>query len=89
MSTATEILIMMSKVQPKIDAMMRRQEVVLRDLVIYGTSIALGREVCAKRARKLRRRGEDVRFSGLSKTGKPRFCWMRRVDPLSIYLESP
>ncbi len=87
MSTATEILMMMSKVQPTIDAMMRRQEVVLRDLVIYGTSIALGREVCAKRARKLRKRGEDVRFRGLSKTGKRRFCWMRRIEPKIMFLE--
>lgn len=34
------------------------------------------REVCAKRARKLRKRREMIQFSHHSKTGKARYIWM-------------
>lgn len=87
MSTATEILMRMNEAQPKIDAMMRRISPMMHYLLSYGTAVALGREVSEKRARKLRRRGEDVFFRGRSKTGKPRYCWMRRIDPRIMYLE--
>lgn len=87
MSTAAEIQAMMAEVAPTFKAIQRALESRMSDLLNYGASIALGREVSAKRARKLRRRGEDVRYLGTTKTGRFRYCWMRRDDPLSIYLE--
>lgn len=85
MSAATEILARMEEMTPKVEALHRHFENRTRDLMVYGTSVAIGRGVCAKRARKLRRRGEDVRYVGRSKTGKPRYCWMRRIDPRIMY----
>lgn len=35
-----------------------------------------GREVCARRAAKIRRRGDNVGFVGRTKTGKARYGWM-------------
>lgn len=89
MSTALEILARMAEARPMVEALSRSFENKVRDLMVYGTFVAIGREVCAKRARKLRRRGEEVRYVGPSKAGKPRYRWMRRIDPRTIYLESP
>jgi hypothetical protein len=89
MSTAIEILARMAEAQPRVEALSRSLDIKMRDLMVFGTFIAIGRDVCAKRARKLRRRGEDVRYVGQSKSGKPRYRWMRRIDPRSVYLEQP
>ena len=39
-------------------------------------AIEFGREVCARRARKLRKRGESLRFCGLTVNGKSRYVWI-------------
>ena len=39
----------------------------------------LAREVCARRARKLRKRGAQVRYFGRTSTGKARYKWMPRT----------
>jgi hypothetical protein len=43
-----------------------------------------GREVCARRARKLRRRGEKVRFARFTSTGKARYRWLKRRPSITI-----
>ena len=52
----------------------------------YGTHVAIGREVCARRARKLRKRGESVRYVGRTTTGKARYSWLRTIAPWAIYM---
>lgn len=58
----------------------------MRDLMTYGLCAAETRTVSARRAQKLRKRGEDVRYVGLTKTGKARYGWMRRISPLTVYM---
>jgi hypothetical protein len=76
MSTATEIKARMVQALPIIEASRLRLDALLRDMVIYSAAITIGREICAKRASKLRRRGEYVRYVGRSKTGKSRYRWL-------------
>ncbi len=85
MTTAKEIEILMQAAQPKNDAIARIFAGVMRDVVHHGMHIAVGRNVGAARARKLRRRGEDVLHVWKTKTGKSRYRWMRKVEPFSIY----
>lgn len=85
MITAQEIELKMLMTMPRSAALTRHVEAMTRDLVRYGTHVAIGREVCARRARKLRKRNEDVRYVGRTTTGKARYRWMRRIDPLTIY----
>jgi len=86
MTTAQEIELKALMCMPRIAALTRHLEAVTRDLVTYGTHVAIGREVCARRARKLRKRGESVRYVGRTKTGKARYSWMRRIAPWAIYM---
>ena len=86
MGTAQEIELKAAEVRPKIEALARGVETMLHDLVTYGTHIAIGREVCSRRARKLRKRGEDVLYVGRTKTDKARYSWMRRIAPWAIYM---
>ena len=86
MTTAQEIELKAAEVRPKIEALAKGVETMLRDLATYGTHIAIGREVCARRARKLRRRGDEVFYVGRTKTGKARYSWMRRIAPWAIYM---
>lgn len=39
--------------------------------------LSFGREVCSRRARKLRKRGDTVKFFSRTKTGKARYRWKR------------
>lgn len=41
--------------------------------------MTFGREVCARRARKLRRRGEQVVFTRRTGPGKARFRWIAHI----------
>ena len=86
MTTAQEIRLKAAEVIPKIEALTRGVETMLRDLATYGTYFAIGREVCARRARKLRKRGDSVRYVGRTSTGKARYSWMRRIAPWAIYM---
>lgn len=86
MTTAQEIELKAAEVRPRIEALARGAETMLRDLVTHAAHVAIGREVCARRARKLRKRGDDVRYVGRTKNGKARYSWMRRIAPLAIYM---
>ena len=86
MTTAQEIELKALMTMPRIAALTRHVEAMARDLVTYGTHVAIGREVCARRARKLRKRGESVRYIGRTTTGKTRYSWMRRIAPWAIYM---
>lgn len=85
MTTAQEIELKAAMIAPKIAAFARQIEAMTNDLAIYGTHVAIGREVCARRARKLRKRGEDVRYHGRTKNGKARYTWTKRLPPWAIY----
>lgn len=85
MSTAQEIIAKMMATDKVVAGIRRALEVQMRDVMVYGLHVCAGREVCARRARKLARRGEAVMPFGTTKTGKRRFSWMRRVSPSSIY----
>jgi len=86
MTTAQEIELKAAEVRMKIEALARGVETMARDIVTYGTRVAIGREVCARRARKLRKRGDDVRYVGRTKTGKARYSWIRRIAPWAFYI---
>ena len=88
MTTAQEIELMAKIAQPKLAAIARAFGALQLDLVDYGMHVAFGRKVGAVRARKLRRRGEDVRYVGRTETGKARYRWARRIHPFSIYKEA-
>jgi len=85
MTTAQEIELKALMTMPRIAALTRHVEAMARDLVTYGTHVAIGREVCARRARKLRKRGESVRYIGRTTTGKTRYSWLRTIPPWAIY----
>lgn len=89
MTTAKEIELKMAEAMPRIAALSKGLEATFRDLAIYGMHVAIARDVCARRARKLRKRGEDVRYFGKTTTGKARYRWIRRIEPLSIYKPAP
>lgn len=86
MSTALEIQLKMAGYDKVIARISRRLEIEMKDVFIYGMHIAIGRTVCACRARKLRRRGEDVRRSGMTSTGKYRYSWLKRIPPMEVML---
>lgn len=57
----------------------------LTDLDTYGAHYAIERFVCARRARKLRRRGERVRYAHfVTTTGRPRYLWLMRIPPSKL-----
>jgi hypothetical protein len=85
MATAQEIMLLMEAAQPKMDQIKLMLDERYGDLIKYGICVSMGREVCARRARKLRKAGRDVVYSRKTATGKPRFKWMKRIAPLSIY----
>lgn len=85
MATGQEIEVKAAEAMAKIEALAKDVETMLADLVTYGSHVAIGREVCARRARKLRKRGDSVRYVGRTTTGKARYSWMRRVAPWAIY----
>lgn len=88
MTTAHEIELMMKAAQHKLSALARSFEAKQQDIVGAGLHLAFGRNVSAARARRLRRRGEDVRYIGRTETGKARYRWWIRINPFSIYKES-
>lgn len=85
MSTAIEMQLKMAAADKMLARIYRRLEVQIDDLLVYGMHIAIGRTVCARRARKLRRRGEDVRRTDMTATGKSRYSWLRRIPPIEVY----
>lgn len=76
MSTADEILTLMADAEARMAparAALGEAFRMMSDKLIVMT---FGREVCARRARKLRRRGEQVHFTHRTGPGKKRFRWM-------------
>lgn len=86
MTTAQELELTAAEVRLRMEALSKAVETTLRDTMTYGTYVAIRRQVCARRARKLRKRGESVWYVGRTKTGKARYSWMRRIAPWAIYM---
>lgn len=86
MSTANEIQLKQAAFDKVAARLSRRLEIEMRDVFIYGLHVSIGRTVCARRARKLRRRGEDVRRFGATSTGKYRYSWLKRIPPMEVRL---
>lgn len=86
MTSAHEIALKLVATDKIVARISRRLEIEMKDLIVYGLHVAVGRNVCARRARKLRRRGEDVRRSGFTTTGKTRYTWMKRIPPIEVML---
>jgi hypothetical protein len=86
MSTAQEIAMKLEASIPALRAFGERLAEMNNDIINYGIHIAMGREVCARRARKLRKRGHSVVFSGRTKNGKARYRWMKRIPPWAILM---
>ena len=81
MSTAAEMLMRQAEAQRWLDYASRR----LNDEFVQPlTIITFGREVCARRARKLRKRGDAVRFKRWTPNGRCRYAWMRQ--PIKLVL---
>lgn len=77
MSTAAELQLICDALRPELERMRQRVEAtVVQPLVSNCMHQFFGREVCARRARRLRKRGEDVRFWRLTPTGKARYSWL-------------
>ncbi len=76
MSTALEIEAKVRESAPELMAFADSMNVSLARIVDDVVYLASGREVCARRARKLRKRGDQVRFIGNTTTGKARYRWL-------------
>jgi len=84
-TTALEMEILANVARKQCDSMATGMESMLRDIAIYGTHIAIGREVSAKRGRKLRKLGHNVRYCGRTSTGKARYTWQKRLPLTRLY----
>ena len=76
MTTAQEVLAKMTASSKVVDRLVKHHERVMMDLLRYGTAWVVGARVGAQRARKLRRRGEQVFFVHRTSTGKAVYTWM-------------
>ncbi len=76
MSTARELELIMAETERRLAPYRARVARMADDLLI----LTFGREVCARRARKLRRRGAAVARGRSTSTGKTRFHWMARIS---------
>lgn len=79
MSTATEIMAMMEAAAPHMDKLRAVLQERFGDMTTTAMVGAFGREVGARRMRKLRRRGEAVRFHGWTSNGKARYRWLPKT----------
>ncbi len=84
-ATALEIEILANAARKQCDRIATGMELVLRDIATYGTHLAIGREVSAKRGRKLRKLGHNVRYCGRTSTGKARYTWLKRFPLIRMY----
>lgn len=73
MSTAAEMELRAVQARRYLDVAAR---LVHQQMVEPLTVIALGREICARRARKLRKRGDRVQFKQWTANRKCRYCWV-------------
>ena len=77
MSTAQEVSVKAAEVDKKYKALRDHMALNLSETMLLHLH---GREVGAKRARKLRKRGDIVRFADRTRTGKSRYRWIRRLN---------
>lgn len=75
MSTARELELIMAETERRLAPMRARVSRLADDLLVA----MVGREVCARRARTLRQRGERVAPAPRTSTGKARFAWVKRI----------
>lgn len=76
MSTALEVEAKLKAAAPTIAAFAGAVNISLGHIVDDVVHLASGREVCARRARKIRKRGDQVRYVGRTTTGKARYRWL-------------
>jgi hypothetical protein len=77
MNTATEIQARIAEREPSFANLQATVEREIVDPLVGKLSlVAYGREVCARRARKLRKRGDMIRFHRWTATGKCRYIWV-------------
>ena len=76
MSTYAEATLKMKVGEAALRELAGAFEFELTTLAVNLDYLARGREVCAKRARKIRKRGDLVRYVGKTTTGKNRYRWM-------------
>lgn len=76
MSTAHEIQAKISQAKPRWES---AAKAMMQSCVVDTIMQMHGREVCVRRARKLRKRGELVRWSHNTSKGKGRFLWAKRI----------
>ncbi len=79
MSTATEILARMADVDARMAPVRAALDKEFRTMCDKMIVMSFGREICERRARKLRRRGELVHFVRRTGPGKKRFRWLSPV----------
>lgn len=94
MSTADEINARMAEAAPSMQMLQKNLADAHRLMLTDLQFRMLGRRVHARRAARLRRRGESVRFCGYTVTGKTIYLWVPRrqiggkgwkLRPTSLY----
>ena len=76
MSTADEIQMRQEEARPILQEFADNIAIAVKAIHQDNCYSVYGREVCARRARKLRRRGKQVRLWGKTKNGKSRYRWL-------------
>lgn len=79
MTTANEVLLKQQAFMPRVVTMQEILRTYHSELTDVFIQIAIGREVCARRARKIRKRGDNVKFSKTTITGKARYTWVKNM----------
>ena len=84
MSTAAEMQLRMVEANRRIAPLMLEISEAFAGVVNDRIVRAAGRPVCARRARKLRRRGELVVFSHKTPTGKATYRWIKKLNIVGL-----
>lgn len=81
MITATEIQMRMNAAKMKTNSLAKLVDSMVLDELKGLAYLVSGRgEVCAKRARYIRKRGDQVWYAGRTKNGKARYRWLPCVN---------
>lgn len=84
MSTAAEMQLRMAEVDRQLAPVRAAIERGVSKFFMSQFVTAFGRRVCARRARKLRRRGCTVRFDHWTARGKCRYLWVPATPIIRI-----
>lgn len=76
MATAHEVQARIDEAQPKLEELHN----CVAEAIENAIFLIKGREVCAKRARKIRKRGDHIRYIGRTSTGKARYRWLPAIQ---------